>query len=271
LAPERVAVGPERVAAGDRRERAGSPQEIDSLTVLVPTRNERGNIAPLLDRLGETSRAVPLAVLFVDDSSDGTAGVIRRLSQRAAFPVDVWHRAESERVGGLAGAVRAGLSATQSELACVMDADLQHPPEVLPALAAEVERSKADVVIASRHGAGGDVAGFSAGRRALSRGSELIARTMFPRRLRGVSDPLSGFFVVRRTAIDVAALRPCGFKILLEILLSGPELSTSEVGFRFGERKAGESKATVREAARYLRRLIALRARQWNPAGSPRP
>jgi dolichol-phosphate mannosyltransferase len=96
-----------------------------------------------------------------------------------------------------------------------------------------------------------------------------MARLLFPRRLREVSDPMSGFFVVRRTAIDVAALRPCGFKILLEILLSGPPLSISEVGFRFGERHAGESKATVREGGRYLRRLIALRLSLWNPAGKP--
>jgi len=68
-------------------------------------------------------------------------------------------------------------------------------------------------------------------------------------------------------AVDVAGLRPCGFKILLEILLSGPRLSVSEVGFCFGERHAGESKATVREGGRYLRRLIALRVRLWNPAG----
>jgi dolichol-phosphate mannosyltransferase len=238
-----------------------------SLTVLVPTRNERGNVAPLLDRLGEVSRAMRFSVLFVDDSSDGTPEVIRQMSARAACPVDVLHRPEDHRSGGLAGAVRDGLRATRSELVCVMDADLQHPPEVLLALVSEERRSRADVVVASRHGGGGDLAGFSVSRRTLSRGSELIARVLFPRRLRGVSDPLSGFFLARRMSIDVAALRPCGFKILLEILLSGPRLSTSEVGFRFGERHAGASKATVREGGRYLRRLIVLRLCRWNPAG----
>jgi glycosyltransferase involved in cell wall biosynthesis len=238
-----------------------------SLTVLVPTRNERGNIATLLDRLGAVSRAEPFAVLFVDDSTDGTPEVIRALSARTPFPVGVLHRPENERSGGLGGAVRAGLSATESELVCVMDADLQHPPELLPALVAEARRSNADVVVASRHRDGGDIAGFPAARRALSRGSELMARVLFPRRLRAVSDPMSGFFLVRRMAIDVGAMRPCGFKILLEILLSGPRLSMSEIGFQFGERYAGESKATLREGGRYLRRLIVLRVRRWNRAG----
>jgi dolichol-phosphate mannosyltransferase len=250
-------------------DRPGAPSRgaAGSLTVLVPTRNERGNIEHLLDRLGQVSRSVRLTVLFVDDSTDGTPEVIRQLSARAACPVEVLHRPEKHRTGGLGGAVRAGLSATRSELVCVMDADLQHPPEVLPELVSEARRSNADVVVASRHRAGGDLAGFPAARRALSRGSELMARGLFPRRLRGVSDPMSGFFLVRRVAIDVPAMHPCGFKILLEILLSGPRLSMSEVGFHFGERYTGESKATLREGGRYLRRLIVLRIFRWNRAG----
>jgi dolichol-phosphate mannosyltransferase len=240
------------------------------LTVLVPTRNERGNIAPLLARLAEVSRAVRFTVLFIDDSTDGTPEVIRELAANAPFPVDVLHRPPEDRAGGLGGAVRAGLGATDSELVCVMDADLQHPPELLPALVTAGRRSNADIVVASRHRDGCDLTGFPAARRALSRGSELMARVLFPRRLRGVSDPMSGFFLVRRAAIDAGAMHPCGFKILLEILLSGPRLSMSEVGFQFGERYAGESKATLREGGRYLRRLVALRVFRWNRGGKPR-
>jgi dolichol-phosphate mannosyltransferase len=246
-----------------------APQgRIGSLTVLVPTRNESGNIAPLLERLGEVARTMPLAVLFVDDSIDDTPQVIRRLATRSTFPVDVLHRPEGERTRGLGGAVWAGLKVTRSELVCVMDADLQHPPELLPALVAEGQRSKVDVVVASRHRAGGDLAAFSARRRALSRAAALVASALFPFRLRGLSDPMSGFFLVRSAAIDVTSLRPNGFKILLEILLAGPRLSISEVGFRFGERHAGDSKATLREGGRYLRRLLALRICRWKPAGN---
>jgi dolichol-phosphate mannosyltransferase len=257
------------VAVAAHRRGARSEGAAGSLTVLVPTRNERGNIAALLERLGEASRAVRFTVLFVDDSTDGTAEVIGQLAARVACPVEVLHRPEKHRTGGLGGAVRAGLAATRSELVCVMDADLQHPPEVVPALVSEARRSNVDVVVASRHRDDADLAGFPAARRALSRGSEMMARALFPRRLRGVSDPMSGFFLVRRTAIDVAAMRPCGFKILLEILLSGPRLSMSEVGFHFGERHSGESKATLREGGRYLRRLIVLRIFRWNRAGKP--
>jgi glycosyltransferase involved in cell wall biosynthesis len=257
--------------ANGRRSVVDAPQgRIGSLTVLVPTRNESGNIAPLLERLGEVSRTMPLAVLFVDDSTDDTAQVIRRLATRSTFPVDVLHRPEGERTRGLGGAVWAGLKVTRSELVCVMDADLQHPPEYLFALVAEGQRSNVDVVVASRHRAGGDLAAFSARRRALSRAAALVASALFPFRLRGLSDPMSGFFLVRRVAIDVTSLRPNGFKILLEILLSGPRLSISEVGFRFGERHTGDSKATLREGGRYLRRLITLRICRWKPAGKRR-
>jgi dolichol-phosphate mannosyltransferase len=160
----------------------------------------------------------------------------------------------------LGGAVVAGLRAARSEWICVMDADLQHPPELLGPLLEEARRSNADVVVASRYCPGGDVGDFSPLRTALSRSAVLLARAVFPRRLRHVSDPLSGFFLVRRTAIDLAGLRPRGFKILLEILVRGGPLATSEVAFRFGERYAGESKASLLEGVRYLRRLIELRA-----------
>jgi glycosyltransferase involved in cell wall biosynthesis len=242
-----------------------------ALTVLVPTRNERGNIAPLLHRLGEVSRTTPLTAMFVDDSSDGTSAVIGRLAARTVCPVEVLHRPEHERADGLGGAVRLGLAEARSEYVCVMDADLQHPPELVPALLEEAQRSNADVVVASRRGCGGEVSGFSIGRRALSRGSEWMARALFPLCLRGVSDPMSGFFLLRRTAVDPSALHPRGFKILLEILLSDRRLSLSEVGFHFGERHAGESKATLREGASYLRRLIALRLHRWNPIGKRPP
>jgi dolichol-phosphate mannosyltransferase len=141
-----------------------------------------------------------------------------------------------------------------------MDGDLQHPPELIGALLEQARRSKADLVVASRYCAGGDVGDFSAPRAALSRCSAQAARVLFPRRLRGVSDPLSGFFLIRRVAVDSAALRPRGFKILLEILVRSGPLRTSEVSFRFGERYAGESKASVREGVRYLRQLMELRA-----------
>ena len=252
----------------------GAPRGAAEVTVVVPTRDERENVLPLTARLLEVDRETPLEVLFVDDSDDDTPAVIRDLARRSSLRVCVIHRAANRRDGGLGGAVLAGIRAARTEWICVMDADLQHPPELLRPLLVEAHRSKADVVVASRYCTGGDVGDFTPAREALSRFSAVMARALFPSRLRAVSDPLSGFFLIRRAAVDPTELRPRGFKILLEILVRGTLLTTSEVPFRFGERYAGESKASLREGLRYLHALIELRAdfgrnrtetRPWEP------
>jgi dolichol-phosphate mannosyltransferase len=249
--------------------RARPSQETPDVTIVVPTRDERDNVLPLTERLEGPGRKLRLELLFVDDSDDDTPVVIRAMGPRASLRVGVIHREPNRRDGGLGGAVLEGIRGARSEWICVMDADLQHPPELLVPLLEEARRSRADVVVASRYCAGGGVGDFSAPRVALSRCSALAARCLFPRRLRGVSDPLSGFFLIRRTAVDPAGLRPRGFKILLEILVRSGPLSTSEVPFRFGERHAGESKASLREGARYLRQLIELRARSCSKQSCP--
>jgi dolichol-phosphate mannosyltransferase len=255
-------VTPERVAHRCARDgESGSEPDVD-LTIVVPTRNERDNVGPLLRRLDGLSPELRFAVIFVDDSSDDTARVVQDEAAACSRWVSVLHRPEAQRPGGLGGAVKLGLLSARSDLICVMDADLQHPPEVLEALLAEARNSNADVVVASRYCARGDVGEFSPFRVALSRGSSMVAKAVFPRRLRAVSDPMSGFFLVRRSALNVHALRPEGFKVLLEILLSRPGVTTSEVPFRFGERHSGDSKASLREGARYLRRLVELRTRR---------
>jgi dolichol-phosphate mannosyltransferase len=119
-------------------------------------------------------------------------------------------------------------------------------------------------VVASRYCNRGDVGKLSPFRLAVSRGSAMLAKALFPRRLRSVSDPMSGCFLVRRSAVDARALRPSGFKILLEILLTGNALVTRDVPFRFGERHSGNSKASWHEGLTYLRRLVELRIdRRW--------
>jgi dolichol-phosphate mannosyltransferase len=236
--------------------RAGADFDV---TVVVPTRNERDNVGPLLRRLEKIRPDLRLEVLFIDDSSDDTPRVIEDQARRCSRTVSLSHRPEGKRSGGLGGAVRAGLLAARSDLVCVMDADLQHPPELLGALIDEASRSRADVVVASRYCERGDVGHFSAVRLAVSRGSAMLAKALFPRRLRSVSDPMSGFFLVRRSAVDAGAFKPKGFKILLEILVSSSALVTSEVPFRFGERSFGDSKASWHEGVTYLRRLVELR------------
>jgi molybdopterin converting factor small subunit len=147
----------------------------------------------------------------------------------------------------------------RSDWLAVMDADLQHPPEVLGDLYATARSAGADIVCATRNVGGGGRDGLGAARDLISRSFATFARQAFPRRLHGVSDPMSGFFLVRRTAVDVAALHPTGFKILLEILVRTPALRRAEVAYEFAPRHAGASKASLREGVVYLRHLARLR------------
>jgi glycosyltransferase involved in cell wall biosynthesis len=233
-----------------------------SLCAVVPTRNEAGNVGQVIDRLGTALAGVPSEILFVDDSDDETPTRVREAAATRWEPwVRLLHRSGAERAGGLGSAVLAGLRQARAEWVCVLDGDLQHPPEIVPEMLAVARASGADLVIATRYAGDGRSDGLSAGRGLASRGATAAARAVFPQRLRGVSDPMSGFFLVRRSALDLDALRPAGFKILLEILVAAPYLSTCEVSFAFADRHSGSSKAGWREGVRYGRSLARLRVR----------
>jgi len=235
------------------------------LSIIVPTRNEVGNIEVLLTRIenafGEGSTSGPnLEVIFVDDSTDSTPQAVEAAAER--FPslnVRLIHRPPEKRGDGLGGAVTVGLAAARARYACVMDADLQHPPEMIPLLLRTAREQQADLVVATRRSVKSAVTGLNAARKVVSRGLDMIARILFPRELHGVSDPLTGFFLVRVGALVLRSLRPKGFKILLEILIRHPSLRKAEVPFRFGPRFSGQSKASAGEAMKYLSLLWALR------------
>lgn len=247
-------------AAPDSREPGLAATGAD-ITVVIPTRNEAGNLPALVERLGAALRGSRAAIVFVDDSDDDTPGVGRDLAQTAAVPLTMIHRDGADRVGGLGTAVLAGLRASNAPWVVVMDADLQHPPELVTELVQAGIDREADVVVASRYTAGGQRGGLgSAARVAVSSGATTLSKWAFPRRLRGCSDPMSGFFAIRRDAVDADALRPNGFKILLEILARSPRLRVTEVPFAFGERLTGRSKASWREGLRFVRQLATLRA-----------
>jgi len=251
---EAVAVLP---AAGGRGVRVGAPPVV---CVVVPTRNEAGNVGPLMARLGPVLAGLGGEVLFVDDSDDETPAAVAAAARAAPVPVRLLHRAGAGRTGGLGGAVQAGLAAAGgARWVVVMDGDLQHPPELVPELIAAAGRG-ADVVVATRYAGQGSAGGLSSRWRGVaSRGAGAAARALFPRALARVSDPLSGFFAVRAAAVRSGELRPRGFKILLEVLVRTPGLAVAEVPFTLAERHAGRSKASGREAARYLAQLAGLR------------
>lgn len=229
------------------------------LSIVVPTRNESGNIQELVRRLADAMAGHTVEIIFVDDSSDDTPKVIASIPSTRDLTVKLLHRLPDEREGGLGGAVTLGMSAAQAGWICVMDADLQHPPELMPTLFATAEQSPVDVIVASRYCATGELGNFGRIRTYVSEGSTWLARLAFPTALRGVTDPMSGFFMIRRTSLELSALQPKGFKILFEILARTPGLRVAEVPFRFGERLAGESKASLREGARYVGQLLDLR------------
>jgi dolichol-phosphate mannosyltransferase len=230
-----------------------------ALSVVVPTRNEAGNVDALLDRLAPVVSELDAEVIFVDDSTDDTPNVIRRASGHFAGSLRLVHREIGERTGGLGGAVLAGLRAAQAPWVVVMDGDLQHPPEVIHDLYRRASTGGLDLVVASRYCPNGDAGSFGRVRSLISRASTIAARAAFFRRLRNVDDPMSGFFIVRRQALQLDALQPNGFKILLEIIGRTPGLRVASVPFRFGERFAEQSKASMREGLRFLHLLCTLR------------
>lgn len=227
------------------------------LTIVVPTFNEGPNVVELLRRIGDAIDDRMIEVVFVDDSTDDTPAIIERAARAADFPVRLIHR--DEPVAGLGGAVVEGIRAANSSWCLVMDGDLQHPPEDIPRLLARADRGDVDVVVASRYIAGGDSKGLAdATRTTVSRASTLLTKAMFPRKLGECSDPMTGFFLVNRDTIDVDALRPRGFKILLEIL-ARRHMRVAEVPFAFAPRYAGSSKATFTQGIRFLTQLLMLR------------
>lgn len=238
------------------------------ISVIVPTLNEAANIEPLVECL---ERVLPAGseIIFVDDSDDETPAVIRSIQRRAGLTIRLIHRPPYRRAGGLGGAVVAGLQVARSPWACILDADLQHPPELIPCLFEQAIRTGADIAIASRYRSDSeDVGGLTRLRAAVSRALVTATRVLFWHRLREVTDPLSGFFLVRAAAVHCQALRPRGFKILLEILVRHPHLRTTEVSFQLAPRYAGRSKASLREGMRYLVHLAALRLSRPYRAGA---
>ena len=202
---------------------------------------------------------ISLEVVFVDDSTDDTAEVIRDLQDRFSFPINLISRPPERRKNGLGGAVVEGLKVAQAPWVCVMDADLQHPPEFVPEMLRHAQKSGSDIVVGSRLATGGNASSLGFRRTIVSHVFAMTTRVTFPQRLRNVTDPLTGFFILRHAAVNPDDLHPDGFKILLETLVSHPDLIVSEIPFQFGYRNAGESKASIRETIRFFRGLFRLR------------
>jgi dolichol-phosphate mannosyltransferase len=228
------------------------------LSLVIPTFNEARNLPELIGRLsavldGCLADAYELLVVD-DDSPDETWALALRLADR--FPALRVIRRRGEK--GLSTAVIRGWQAARGEVLAVIDADLQHPPEAVERLWGQIAGG-ADLAVASRHSDGGGMSGWSALRRVLSRGAQLLGLCVLPGVVGRVSDPMSGYFMVRRSAISGVVLSPLGYKILIEVIGRGRIGRVAEVGYVFRERVAGESKATAKVYLEYVRHLVRLR------------
>ncbi len=228
------------------------------LSVVVPTYNEARNLRELLERLCAVLDAeLPGAheIIVVDDDSPDRSWELAE-SLAAARPQLKVIRRIGER--SLSTAVVRGWQASRGDLLAVLDADLQHRPEVLAQLYGEMRRG-ADLAVASRHLEGGGVSTWSLHRRLVSRAAQVIGLLVLPGVVGRVSDPLSGYFMLRRAAIEGVRLDPAGYKILIEVLARARVRWIGEVPYVFRERVEGNSKVGARVYADYLRHLLRLR------------
>ena len=229
------------------------------LSVVIPTRNEAANAPALVAQLAAVLGPISSEVIFVDDSDDGTPGTLEAAAADSGLQLTVVHREGAERKGGLSTAVLAGIREATGLYVLIMDADLQHPTDLIAALLQRARDTDADIVIASRFVPGGSDKGLAGRqRRVISWGAKTLVKLLFLRTLQGVTDPLSGFFVARRDPLITATLRPIGFKILLDILIRCDHSIVEELPLVFAARAGGDSKATLSQGRDFLTHVFTL-------------
>jgi dolichol-phosphate mannosyltransferase len=217
------------------------------VSLIVPTYNEAENIEELIERASSALSDCEHEIIVVDDNSpDGTIDIAQSLSAKFNMKTIVRHKDK-----GLAKSVIAGFNIAEGSVLGVIDADLSHPPELIPELLYVLDR--ADIAIASRLVEGGGAEGWPRHRKLSSFIGSFLAKP-----LTDVKDPMSGFFFMKKKVIEGVALKGQGYKILLEILVKGNYNSAEEVPFIFRDRTAGRSKLGFWVSLEYLFQLIDL-------------
>jgi dolichol-phosphate mannosyltransferase len=223
------------------------------LAVVIPTLNERENVPLIVERLNRVLADIAWEVIFVDDDSpDGTADAVRALAQGQGNIRCI------QRIGrrGLSSASIEGMLASAAPYLAVMDGDLQHDETLLPRMLDKIKAERLDVVVASRHVGDGGVGNFAASRVRISDFATRLSRIVVKAEL---SDPMSGFFIIERSAFTEAVrqLSGQGFKILLDLFASSPRpFAFAELPLQFRERLHGESKLDTLVAWEYLMLLL---------------
>ncbi|RLG60929.1 glycosyltransferase family 2 protein [Candidatus Geothermarchaeota archaeon] len=218
------------------------------LSIIIPTYNEAENIPELMSRMKKALRGVKHEIIVVDDNSpDNTAEIARRLGAKVLV---------RPKKMGLTTAFLDGLKIATGDYVCLMDADLQHPPEILPKMLKEALNG-ADIVIASRYVKGGGIEGLNWLRRFISRIARFLAYFFLPK-IRKIKDPISGAFIIKKDVVEGVNFSTRGYKALLEILVKAKYGKVTEVPYVFKKRLKGKSKLGVQELLEYLRLLLTL-------------
>lgn len=232
---------------------AGQPK----VSVIIPTYNERENIAELVPAISRVLSQSCLwhEIVVVDDNSpDGTAEVVRELAN--SYPVRLVLRPGKL---GLGSAIRDGINASTGEYIVVMDADFQHPVELIPRLVEKLSEGY-DIAVASRYVSGGGVKGWSFIRRTVSKGAVFLAHTFLPR-TREVNDIVSGFFAVKRSVVADCNISARSMKVLVDIVCTGNWERICEVPYTFTNRKRGKSKLGFDDIVDYAKHVFSLTRR----------
>jgi dolichol-phosphate mannosyltransferase len=226
---------------------------MSKLSVIVPTYNERENLKKLVKKTFSSLKGLKFELIIVDDNSpDGTGKLADELASKHKN-VKVVHR--QGRLG-LGTAILDGAKVADGEIMGVMDADMQHPPEVLRTMLEKAEAG-ADIVIASRYVKGGDVESWSFFRKAMSKGAIWLSHLFLPK-TRKVEDTQSGYFLFKGHVIENVSLNVKEFKLLVEILAKGKYKNVVEVPYTFKTRAAGKSKLGSMQILSYAKQLLRL-------------
>ena len=219
------------------------------LSIIIPTYNEKHNIPILVEKLFSifNENEIKGEVIIIDDNSpDGTGLLVEEMMERFEG-LKVVHR---DGKLGLSSAVLNGSNSADSDVLCVMDADLSHSPETIPVMLREIEQG-ADFVIGSRYIEGGKIQGWSSYRKFISKGATLLAKIFVD-----VKDPMSGFFMIKKECLEGVDFNAKGFKICLEFLVKAKYNNVREVPITFTNRKVGKSKASLKEYYLLLNNLF---------------
>ncbi len=220
------------------------------ITVIIPTFNEEVNIANIIEAVNSILSANNICgeILVVDDESrDKTIRIVQDLTLKFNNLKIIVRHADH----GLSQSVVEGFKQANSDILMVIDADFSHPPMLIPRFYEEIKKG-ADIVIGSRYTRGGGIKQWPLKRRVLSLGATGMGRILFP----GITDPVSGFFALRKEVISGAQLHPRGYKILMEVLGKGRWKSVFEIPFTFTDRQHGESKLTSCIISDYVKQIL---------------